>query len=675
MEKFILHTRFEPTGDQPQAIEKLVDGLRKSYRFQTLLGVTGSGKTFTMANIIAEVNRPTLIIAPNKVLAAQLYNEFKQLFPENAVEYFVSYYDYYQPEAYVPEKDLYIEKDSSINEQIDRMRHSATRALIERKDVIIVATVSCIYGIGSREYYERMILILTKGEFTPRDQLLRRLAELQYERKDIDFHRGTFRVRGDIIDIFPPYSEDIAIRVGMFGNQVENIYEFDPLTGHKTRDMERAAIYPATHWITPEELLSMAIKDIKDELQERLQFFRSRGKLVEAERLEKRTMYDIELLETVGYCPGIENYSRHLSRRKQSEPPTTIIDFFPKDFLIFIDESHLTIPQLHGMFEGDRSRKLKLVEYGFRLPSALDNRPLIFDEFEAKINQVIFVSATPGPYELKVSSQVVEQIIRPTGLIDPEIEVRPAKHQVDELVTEIKKRVEKRERILVTTLTQRMAEELSAYLRDMNIKATYLHAQIGTLERVKIIREFRKGIYDVIVGINLLREGLDLPEVSLVAILDADREGFLRGETALIQTFGRAARNAHGKVILFADRITTAMERAIKETTRRREIQQRYNMEHGIIPRTIVKPLKDAFEELGTAAYDYVEIDGEMEKKVAVAEEKTEFLSSEEIEKTIEDLKAKMREHAEKWEFEKAAEVRDRIKELQKLLVEFAELT
>ncbi len=671
MGEFKLHTRFQPTGDQPQAIEKLVEGIKKGYRFQTLLGVTGSGKTFTMANVIARVNKPTLIIAPNKVLAAQLYNEFKQLFPENAVEYFVSYYDYYQPEAYIPDRDLYIEKDSSINEQIDRMRHSATRALIERKDVIIVATVSCIYGIGSREYYERMIFIITKGEIIPREKILRRLAELQYERKDIDFHRGTFRVRGDIIDIFPPYSEDLAVRIEMFGNTVDRIYEFDPLTGHKTREMDRAAIYPATHWITPEELLKLAIKDIKDELQERLQYFRSQGRLLEAQRLEMRTMNDLELLESMGYCPGIENYSRHLSRRKPGEPPTTIIDFFPKDYLLIIDESHLTIPQLHSMYEGDRSRKMNLVEYGFRLPSALDNRPLKFEEFEKKINQAIFVSATPGKYELEVSSQVVEQIIRPTGLVDPEVEVRPAATQVDELLKEIRERVTRGERVLVTTLTQRSAEELSEYLREQGIKATYLHAQINTLERVKIIREFRRGTYDVIVGVNLLREGLDLPEVSLVAILDADREGFLRGETALIQTFGRAARNARGTVILFADKITTAMEKAIRETERRRKKQIEYNEKHGIVPRTIKKPLTDAFEELETAAYDYVELDS----MVTVAEEEEKYTSPEEIEKEIQKLEKEMKKYASEWKFEKAIEIREKIKTLKELLSQLVDLT
>ncbi len=671
MSDFKLVTPFKPTGDQPQAIEKLSSGVKKGYRFQTLLGVTGSGKTFTMANIIERVNKPTLIIAPNKVLAAQLYNEFKQLFPENAVEYFVSYYDYYQPEAYLPDRDLYIEKDSSINEQIDRMRHSANRALIERRDVIIVATVSCIYGIGSREYYEKMILLLTQGELITREQLLARLTDLQYERSDIDFHRGTFRVRGDTIDIFPPYSEDLAVRIEMFGNEIDRIYEFDPLTGKKTREMDRAAIYPATHWVTPEELLSLAIKDIKDELQERIRYFRSQNKLLEAQRIEMRTLNDLELLETVGYCPGIENYSRHLSRRKPGEPPTTIIDFFPSDFLMFIDESHLTIPQLHSMYEGDRSRKTNLVEHGFRLPSALDNRPLKFEEFEAKINQVIFVSATPGSYELKVSSQVVEQIIRPTGLLDPEVEVRSAKTQIDELIKEIKKRIPRKERVLVTTLTQRMAEELSEYLREQGFKATYLHAQIGTLERVKIIREFRRGTYDIIVGVNLLREGLDLPEVSLVAILDADREGFLRGETALIQTFGRAARNARGKVILFADRMTGAMKKAIEETERRRKKQQRYNEEHGITPRTIIKPLTDAFEELESAAYDYVELDS----LVAAAEERIDYEKPEEIISAIKQLEEQMWEYARNEEFEKAAELRDRINELKKLVVEATELT
>ncbi len=671
MGKFKLVTPFKPTGDQPKAIEKLVEGVKKGFRYQTLLGVTGSGKTFTMANIIARINKPTLIIAPNKVLAAQLYNEFKQLFPENAVEYFVSYYDYYQPEAYLPNRDLYIEKDSSINEQIDRMRHSATRALIERTDTIIVATVSCIYGIGSREYYERMILIFTKGQKISREQLLNSLAELQYERSDIDFHRGTFRVRGDIIDIFPPHSEELAVRIEMFGNEIDQIYEFDSLTGHKIRDMERAAIYPATHWITPEELLKLAIEDIKKELQDRIQYFRSQGKLLEAQRIEMRTLNDLELLETVGYCPGIENYSRHLSRRNPGEPPTTIIDFFPDDFLMFIDESHLTIPQLHSMYEGDRSRKLNLVEYGFRLPSALDNRPLKFKEFEEKINQVIFVSATPGPYELKNSLQVVEQIIRPTGLLDPEIEVRPAKTQIDELIKEIKKRVLKKERVLVTTLTQRMAEELSEYLREQGIKATYLHAQINTLDRVKIIREFRRGTYDVIVGVNLLREGLDLPEVSLVAILDADREGFLRGEIALIQTFGRAARNANGKVILFADRITMAMEKAIKETNRRRKKQEEYNTKHGITPKTIVKPLTDAFEEFETAAYDYVEIDTYIE----AAEEKITYDSPDEIKTILRNMEEKMWEYARNEEFEKAAELRDQITKLKNFLIEILELT
>jgi len=661
MARFKLVSSFQPTGDQPQAIEQLVTGLREGTGYQVLLGVTGSGKTFTMANVIEKVQRSTLVISHNKTLAAQLYSEFRELFPENAVEFFVSYYDYYQPEAYIPSSDLYIEKDTSINEEIDKMRHSATHSLLERTDVIIVASVSCIYGLGSPEAYYGLLLHLERGKRISRGAILSKLVEIQYERNDIDFHRGTFRVRGDVVEIFPPYEEARAIRIELFDEVIEGLYEIDPLRGKVISLLEKVAIYPGSHYVTTSERTQLAMEGIKVELQERLAEFKAQNKLLEAQRLEQRTMFDLEMFQEIGYCKGIENYSRHLTGRQPGEPPPTLIDYLPQDALIMIDESHVTIPQLGGMYYGDRSRKQNLVEYGFRLPSALDNRPLTFEEFEGRAKQVVCVSATPAEYELTQSAgRVAEQIIRPTGLMDPAIEVRPARNQVDDLLGEIKERVEMGDRILVTTLTKRMAEDLTEYYADLGVRVRYLHSEIDTLERVEIIRDLRLGQFDVLIGINLLREGLDIPEVSLVAILDADREGFLRSERALIQTCGRAARNVAGKVLLYAEGITPSMARAIEESTRRRGIQEKYNKIHGITPETIKKAVRDVLGSVYEADYYTVPV---------VREEAEGYLSPREVPQAIKRLKKEMRKAAEQLEFEQAAELRDRIQRLQEAAI------
>jgi excinuclease ABC subunit B len=652
---FQLKSEFKPTGDQPKAIDKLTQGLMGGKKHQTLLGVTGSGKTFTMANVIQQVQKPTLIMAPNKTLAAQLCSEFKEFFPDNAVEYFVSYYDYYQPEAYIPQTDTYIEKDSAVNEEIDKLRHSATAALFERKDVIIVASVSCIYGLGSPEDYRELMLSLREGQEYDRDRILRKLVDIQYSRNDIDFHRGTFRVRGDVIEIIPAANSEKAIRVEMFGDEIERILEIDTLTGEILCRRKHIAIFPASHYVTEAEKMERAIANIEKELEERLAELRSQDKLLEAQRLEQRTRYDIEMMQEVGFCQGIENYSRHMDGRVKGEPPFTLFDYFPKDFLLIIDESHVTVPQIGGMYAGDMSRKSMLVEHGFRLPSALDNRPLKFSEFEGKVNQVVYVSATPGPYEMEHSSQVVEQIIRPTGLIDPEIEVRPVKGQIDDLLGEINLRTKKDQRVLVTTLTKRMAEDLTDYFKEMGVKVRYLHSDIGALERMQIIRELRLGEFDVLVGINLLREGLDLPEVSLVSILDADKEGFLRSERSLIQTIGRAARNAEGKVIMYADLITDSMQRAIGETNRRRSLQKEYNRVHGIIPQTIKKSVRDLLEVTYAA-----EDKAEYETKVKLDE-----MTKSELRKLVEQLEKDMKEAARGLHFERAAELRDMMIELK----------
>lgn len=661
---FKLVSDFKPAGDQPQAIEKLVRGVKDGVPHQVLLGVTGSGKTFTMAQVIAQVERPTLVISHNKTLAAQLYTEFKSLFPENAVEYFVSYYDYYQPEAYIPATDTYIEKDASINDEIDKMRHSATRALFEREDVIIVASVSCIYGLGSPEAYQGCLIYLQEGDRVDRNQLLRKLVEIQYQRNDIDFHRGTFRVRGDVVEVFPAHEERHAIRIEFEGDRVERITEVDPLRGKVIQRLNKVPIYPGSHYVTPPDQLPRAIKAIREELEERLEELISQGKLLEAQRLKTRTLYDLELLEQTGYCPGIENYSRHLTGRLPGEPPPTLMDYLPKNALVFIDESHVSIPQLQGMYRGDRSRKETLVEYGFRLPSALDNRPLTFEEFERCVNQVIYVSATPGDYELeKAGPHVVEQIIRPTGLMDPEIIVRPAENQVDDLLGEIRKAVARGERVLVTTLTKRMAEDLTEHYTEVGVKARYLHSDITTLERVEIVRDLRRGVFDVLIGVNLLREGLDLPEVALVAILDADKEGFLRSERALIQTCGRAARNVRGRVIMYADRITPSMARAIHETKRRRRIQAEYNKRHGITPKSIEKAIPDLLRTVYEADYPAIP---------QVAEREPWMEDPRVLERRIKKLKKEMRAAAERLEFERAAELRDMILELEKRALEIS---
>ncbi|MCX7816879.1 MAG: excinuclease ABC subunit UvrB [Syntrophales bacterium] len=662
---FKLKTDLKPQGDQPKAISLLVEGIKKGLPHQVLLGVTGSGKTFTIAHVIAAVQRPALIIAHNKTLAAQLYGEFKMLFPENAVEYFVSYYDYYQPEAYIPATDTYIEKDSSINDDIDKLRHSTTRSLFERRDVIVVASVSCIYGIGAPEDYSGMHIDLKEGMEITRDELLRHLVGILYERNDVDFHRGTFRVRGDVVDIYPPYEEDRAVRIEFFGDVIDAITLIDPLRGKKIGRLEEISIYPGSHYVTPEDNLKRAVSSIREELRQRLQELRAMGKLLEAQRLEQRTLFDLEMLEEMGYCKGIENYSRHLTGRRSGEPPPTLLDYLPKDALIIIDESHVTIPQLMGMYRGDRSRKETLVEYGFRLPSALDNRPLKFEEFEAYPQQRLYVSATPAEYELgKANGAVVEQIIRPTGLMDPEIIVRNAKGQVDDLLGEIRKRTEKGERVLVTTLTKRMAEKLTQYYVDLGIKARYLHADVGTLERVQIIRDLRIGRFDVLIGVNLLREGLDIPEVSLVAVLDADREGFLRSERALMQVSGRAARNVNGTVIMYADEVTLSMQACINEVKRRRRLQADYNRKHGITPESIKKEINSVLTSIFEA--DYVTVP-------TVREAAQEYSSVDELPCVIRKLKEEMREASRKLEFERAAALRDRIRELTKILVEFGE--
>jgi len=655
-EKFQLITNLKPQGDQPQAIKKLSEGVKRGLREQTLIGVTGSGKTFTMAHIIQNIQRPTLVISHNKTLAAQLFSEFSSLFPENRVEYFVSYYDYYQPEAYIPQTDIYIEKDASINEKIDRLRHSTTRSLLERPDTIVVASVSCIYGLGSPNDYREMLLKVKVGEGLKREEILKKLVEMRYERNDIDFSRGKFRVRGDIIEIFPAYEEE-AIRIELWGEEIERICLFNPLTHNVHTTVQEIYIYPATHYLVPPDRVEYALKSIEKELKQRLKELDSQGKLLEAERLKSRTNYDLEMIREVGYCNGIENYSRYFSGRAPGERPFCLLDYFPKDYLLFIDESHQTIPQLHAMFGGDKSRKDNLVKYGFRLPSAYDNRPLKFSEFESLIGQVIYVSATPSIYELKRSSQIVEQLIRPTGLIDPEIKVKTTPHPIDDLLEEIKKRVEKKQRIFVTTLTKRMAEDLTEYLEDLGVKVRYLHSEIKTIERTKILRDLRLGKFDVLVGINLLREGLDLPEVSLVAILDADKEGFLRSETSIIQTAGRAARNVDGKVILYAQEITSSIKQALKETQRRRHTQLKYNQEHHVTPQTIQKAILNDIQTYTEEKYE----------KLAVREEKREYISPTESSRLIKVLKKKMREAAENLEFEIAAQLRDRIKELKKI--------
>jgi excinuclease ABC subunit B len=646
-----------PCGDQPRAIAELVAGIETARRHQVLLGVTGSGKTFTMANVIAGVNRPALVLAPNKTLAAQLYNEFRVLFPDNAVRYFVSYYDYYQPEAYVPSTDTYIEKDASINEEIDKLRHAATMALLERRDVVVVASVSCIYGLGSPATYFEMLLYLEAGAEVDRERMLRKLVDMQYQRNDYDFHRGTFRVRGDVIEIFPAYEETRAIRVELFGDTIETLAEIDPLRGKVLRRVPALAIYPASHYVATEETLKRAVSSIEAELEMRLAGLRREGKLLEAQRLEQRTRYDLELLQEMGFCPGIENYSRHLDGREPGDPPYTLLDYFPEDYLLFVDESHITIPQTGGMYRGDRARKETLVEYGFRLPSALDNRPLNFEEFEKRITQVIYVSATPGDWERqKAEERVVEQLIRPTGLTDPEVMVRPARHQVDDLLEEIRKRVQAEERVLVTTLTKKMAEDLTDYLSDVGIRVRYLHSDIGTIERVDIIRDLRRGVFDVLVGINLLREGLDLPEVSLVAILDADREGYLRSTRSLIQTVGRAARNAHGTVIMYADTVTQSMRQAIAETDRRRGVQAEYNRAHGITPQTIQKAIGEPLLAVCEAEYADVPI---------VSDGDVLDLDPAEALRLVARLRAEMKQAARELDFERAAELRDRVASLE----------
>ncbi|MDC4225967.1 MAG: excinuclease ABC subunit UvrB [Candidatus Manganitrophus sp.] len=659
MNPFKLHSNFTPRGDQPNAIRALSEGVRRREPHQVLLGVTGSGKTYTLANVIERVQKPTLVIAHNKTLAAQLYHEFKTFFPENAVEYFVSYYDYYQPEAYIPHTDTFIEKDSSINDAIDRMRHSATRSLLERNDIIIVASVSCIYGLGSPEAYHDMLVYLEEGKEIERDQVLKKLVEIQYERNDFDFYRGTFRVRGDVIEIFPASSEDRCIRVEFFGDTVDAIYEVDPLRGTIIQRLPKIAIYPGSHYVIPPDRLHVALQGIEEELQDRIKFFRDRQMLLEAQRIEQRTVFDLEMIREIGYCQGVENYSRHLSGRAPGQPPPTLLDYFPDDFLLIIDESHATVPQIGGMQEGDRARKTNLVEYGFRLPSAFDNRPLKFQEFEQFMRTVLYVSATPGPYELeRAQGRIVEQVIRPTGLMDPKVVIRPAKGQVDDLLEEIRKRVDRSERVLVTTLTKRMAEDLTEYYQEIGIKVRYLHADIETMERMEIIRDLRLGKFDVLVGINLLREGLDLPEVSLVAILDADKEGYLRSHRSLIQTAGRAARHVSGEVILYADTMTKSMRMMIDETNRRRQIQSAYNLEHGITPESIRKVISETLRETVEADYYTVPI---------AAEEGETYIPEEELPRVLQSLEREMRDAAKRLEYEKAAEIRDRIKRLKEM--------
>ena len=657
MERFSLTSDYKPRGDQPQAIGELSEGILRGDRYQVLLGVTGSGKTFTMANVVAKVNRPTLVLAPNKTLAAQLYGEFKELFPENAVEYFVSYYDYYQPEAYLPTTDTYIEKDSSINDEIDKMRHSATRSLLTRRDVLIVASVSCIYGIGSPQSYQEMHIFFHQGDNYGRDELLKKLVEVQYERNDVDFHRGSFRVRGDIVEVFPAHDDERALRIEFFGDTVENIAEIDPLRGQVLQRLSKCAIYPASHYVADRETLERAIEQIRVELEERIRWFRERNMLLEAQRIEQRTFFDIEMMEEMGFCQGIENYSRHFDGRAAGEPPYTLIDYFPRDFLLFIDESHITVSQVGGMYRGDRSRKETLVNYGFRLPSALDNRPLNFPEFTSKLNQTVYVSATPAEYELRAAGGVVvEQLIRPTGLIDPEIEVRPASGQVDDLLHVIRETIAKGERVLVTTLTKRMAEDLADYYRDLGLKVKYLHSDINTIERMQIIRDLRLGVFDVLIGINLLREGLDIPEVSLVAILDADKEGFLRSERSLIQTCGRAARNVSGRVIMYADRVTGSMQACLNETARRRALQMEFNEKHNITPKTVEKGIRSILESIEEKDYYTIPV---------AAEAAEEYVPIEKIPGLVKKLRKNMLAAAKNLEFEKAAEMRDRIRKLE----------
>ncbi|MDD3031385.1 MAG: excinuclease ABC subunit UvrB [Atribacterota bacterium] len=656
VKKFQLVSNYKPQGDQPEAIDRISNGFQNKKEIQTLLGVTGSGKTFTMANIIQNLQLPTLVISHNKTLAAQLCNEFKQYFPHNAVGYFVSYYDYYQPEAYIPRTDTYIEKDSSINEEIDRLRLAATANLLERKDVIIVSSVSCIYGLGSPGDFSNLVLIIRENQQYPRSDIINRLIDIQYERNDIEFQRSSFRVRGDIVEVFPAYSES-AFRIELFGDVVEAIHEINPLTGHKIQKKETVAIYPAKHFVTTHGRVKEAIKTINNELEERLTYFKKHNKVLEAERLKQRTKYDLEMLVQFGYCTGIENYSRHLSGRNPGEPPATLLDYFPRSFLMIIDESHVTLPQIRGMYAGDKSRKDSLVKYGFRLPSAYDNRPLVFHEFEKYIKKAIFVSATPARYELEKSQQIVEQIIRPTGLADPEVIIKPAEFQIDDLIAEIKKRVVKKERILVTTLTKRMAEDTANYLQNININVRYLHSEIGTIERIKILKNLREGKFDVLVGVNLLREGLDLPEVSLVAILDADKEGFLRSETSLIQTMGRAARNVNGTVILYCNEITGSMQRAINETNRRRKIQLEYNKKYNITPQTIKKPI---YEMLYNEKVDLEE------EEYSVGEGKAKYLPKSSLSSLLKSLKNEMNQAAKQLDFEKAALLRDEIRRLKK---------
>ncbi len=662
MSLFKISTDFRPSGDQPEAIEALTEGIKAGERHQTLLGVTGSGKTFTIANVIEQVDKPTLVLAPNKTLAAQLYGEFQDLFPDNAVGYFVSYYDYYQPEAYLPSTDTYIEKDASINEQIDKMRHAATYALLEREDVIIVASVSCIYGLGSPEAYHGMLLKLVRGEEVSRQSILAKLVEIHYERNDIDFHRGTFRVRGDVVEVFPVYEEDIAIRIEMFGDTVEAISTIDPLRGKVLHSLEKTVVYPASHYVTPPETLKRAREEIRCEMEERIRYFKSHEMHLEAQRIEQRTSFDLEMMEEIGSCQGIENYSRHLTGRQPGEAPPTLIDFFPDDFLIVIDESHVSMSQLRGMYRGDRSRKGTLVEHGYRLPSAMDNRPLCFEEFEKKVKQAIYVSATPAAYELEISKgRVVEQIVRPTGLIDPEVEVRPAGGQVDDLLAEIRDRVDRKERTLVTTLTKKMAEELTEYYHELGVGVRYMHSDVATLDRIELIRALRNGEYHVLVGINLLREGLDIPEVSLVAIFDADKEGFLRSETSLVQTCGRAARNLNGKVIMYADKETSAMKSAMGEMSRRRQVQLEYNRRHGITPESVRKGIRNILSSLCES--DYVTVP-------SARESSADYIPLKELEKIIKSLRKEMKAASSSLDFEKAAEIRDRIRELELMELE-----
>ena len=656
MDHFELVSEYKPTGDQPQAIEELVNGFKEGKQFQTLLGVTGSGKTFTMANVIEQLNKPTLIIAHNKTLAAQLYGEFKEFFPNNAVEYFVSYYDYYQPEAYVPSTDTYIEKDSSINDEIDKLRHSATMALMERKDVIIISSVSCIYGLGDPIDYKNMVVSLRPNTIRDRDEIIHKLIEIQYDRNDMDFKRGTFRVRGENLEIFPASYTDSAIRVEFFDDEIERISEIDALTGQIKNVLEHVAIFPNSHYVVPPEKMERAIKDIEKELEEQVAYFKSEDKLIEAQRIAERTNFDMEMLRETGFCSGIENYSRHMAGLEPGATPHTLMEYFGDDFLIIVDESHITIPQIRGMYAGDQSRKSTLVDYGFRLPSAKDNRPLNFEEFESMIDQMMFVSATPNVYEQEHELGRAEQIIRPTGLLDPEVEVRPVEGQIDDLITEINKEVEKKNKVLVTTLTKRMAEDLTDYMRDVGIRVKYLHSDIDTLERTQIIRDMRLDVFDVLVGINLLREGLDIPEIALVAILAADKEGFLRSETSLIQTIGRAARNAEGHVIMYADNITDSMDKALTETNRRREIQQKYNKEHGITPTTIKKAVRDL-----------ISISKEVDRKISDVEKDPESMDYKELKKLIEKVKKKMERAAAELDFETAIEMRDKLAELRKL--------